>query len=55
MASMTNPTPLLFPIEPIESDPHPLELSEKIANAMARLLLQVAEAEAATEVIEDES
>ena len=55
MASMTNPTPLLFPIEPTESDPVHLELSGEIATALARLLLQVLEADAAKELIEDES
>ncbi len=55
MASMANPTPLLFPIEPSESDPLHLELSEKIATALARLLLQVLEAEATEEVTKDES
>ena len=51
---MKNPTPLLFPLEPLAPEPAQLEWSEEIESCMAALLLQVLDV-AESEVDDDEA
>ena len=52
---MKNPTPLLFPLEPLAPEPVQVEWTEEIESSLAALLLQVLEVTEDGEADDDEA